>query len=104
MTIPVPLKVQDEGPVMICASDHIHPTLANVASHHPSSSLSHVGTEHGLPVLSLGIQQTGNGFIRRFKEIVKCLPENIPIVPERSRKISTVMRSLLPYIDWCLIT
>ena len=77
--IPVPSTVRDPGPVMIRASDHIHPTLASMASHHPSSSLSHVGEERGLPVPSLGIQQTGNRFIRRFEEIVKSLPENIPI-------------------------
>ena len=74
--IPVPSMVRDPGPVMIHASDHIHPTLASMASHHPSSSLSHVGEERGLPVPSLGIQQTGSGFTRRFEEIVKSLPEN----------------------------
>ena len=77
--IPVPSTVRDPGPVMIRTSDHIHPTLASMASRHPSSSLSHVGEERGLPVPSLGIQQTGSGFIRRFEEIVKSLPENIPI-------------------------
>ena len=54
--IPVPSTARDPGPVMIRASDHIHPTLASMASRHPSSSLSHVGEERGLPVPSLGIQ------------------------------------------------
>ena len=64
---------------MICASDHIHPTLVSMASCQLSSSLSHVGAEHGLPAPSLGIQKTGSRFIKRFEEIVQCLPENIPI-------------------------
>jgi hypothetical protein len=77
--IPVPSTVRDAGPAMICASDQIHPTLSSMASCQPSSSLLHVEAERGLPVPSLGVQQTGSRFIKRFEEIVKCLPENIPI-------------------------
>jgi len=77
--IPVPSTVRDAGPAMIRASDHIHPTLASMASRRPSLSLSRVGAENGLLAPSLGIQKTGSGFIKRFEEIVKCLPQNIPI-------------------------
>jgi hypothetical protein len=38
-----------------------------------------VAAEHGLPVLSHGIQKTGNWFIKRFEEVVESLPESIPI-------------------------
>jgi hypothetical protein len=31
------------------------------------------------PAPALGIQKTGNEFIKRFEEIVKSLPENVPI-------------------------
>jgi hypothetical protein len=68
-----------DTPLMIPASEPIHPALACMASCQPSSSLSHVGAERSLPVPSLVIQKTASGFIKRFKEIVKCLPENIPI-------------------------
>ena len=77
--IPVPSTVQDAGPAMIGASEPIHPTLASMASRQPLLSLSHVGAERSLPVPSLGIQNTGSGFIKRFEEIVKCLLQNIPI-------------------------
>jgi hypothetical protein len=33
----------------------------------------------GPPAPALGIQKTGNKFIKRFEEIVKSLPENVPI-------------------------
>ena len=73
--IPVPSTVQDAGPAMIHASD---PVLASMAFRQPSSSQSHVGAERGLPE-SLEIQKSRNGFIQRFEEVVKSLPENIPI-------------------------
>lgn len=73
---PVLSTVQDAGPAMIRASDHIHPSLA---SHQSSLSRSHMRTEYGSPALALGIQKTGNEFIKRFEEIIKSLPENVPI-------------------------
>jgi hypothetical protein len=90
--IPVPSTVRDAAPVMIRASDHINPTLVSMASRHPSSSPLHVGAERGLPLPSLGIQQTGSGFIKRFEEIVKYLPENIRWRPSISSQHHSMTR------------
>jgi hypothetical protein len=38
-----------------------------------------MGAEHGPFALALGIQKTENKFIKKFEEIVKSLPESVPI-------------------------
>ena len=76
--IPVPSTLQDAGPAIIVrAPDRIQPILASGGS---SPSQPQVA-EHGLPVL----HENGSGFIKRFEEIVKGLPESVPLASGNDR-------------------